>query len=53
MMLRRYHDTAPADGDPDGEQPADTAPTGTDDAPQADKPAGRSRSRSKTSKSGG
>lgn len=41
-MLRRYHNT-----EPDGEQPTDTAPDGTDDAPQADKPAGRSRSRSK------
>ena len=49
MMLRRYHDTAPHDG----EQPDGTAPNGDQDAPQADKPAGRSRSRSKTSKNGG
>nr|WTB07399.1 hypothetical protein OG546_26180 [Streptomyces antimycoticus] len=47
MMLRRYHNTEPDDPAPDGEQPTDTAPDGTDDAPQADKPAGRSRSRSK------
>ncbi|MEV7413338.1 hypothetical protein AB0O04_36650 [Streptomyces althioticus] len=58
MILRRYHDTAPDDGDqpdgtaPDGEQPDGTAPDTAEDAPQADKPAGRSRSR-KTSKSGG
>lgn len=53
MMLRRYHNTAPDDGDPDGTAPDGERPTGTDDAPQADKPAGRSRTRSKTSKSGG
>lgn len=35
MMLRRYHDRPEPD----------TAPDDTDDAPQADKPAGRSRSR--------
>ena len=51
-MLRRYHESAPDDSGPDGEQPAGTAPDRANDAPQADKPAGRSRSR-KTSKSGG
>ncbi|MDN5380724.1 hypothetical protein QEP66_01080 [Streptomyces sp. LB8] len=42
MMLRRYHNTAPAEPAPDG-----TAPDRADDAPQP-KAAGRSRTRSKT-----
>jgi hypothetical protein len=53
MMLRRYHDTAPDNGGPGDEKSTGTEPETTNDAPQADKPAGRSRTRSKTSKSGG
>jgi hypothetical protein len=52
MMLRRYHNTTP-DREPDGEQPTGTTPDLADDAPQDTAPAGRSRTRSKTSKSGG
>ncbi|MEW2610924.1 hypothetical protein AB0937_12040 [Streptomyces sp. NPDC047880] len=40
MMLRRYH--KPPDDEPDG-----TDTEADPDAPQADKPAGRSRSRTK------
>ena len=47
MMLRRYHNTAPAEPAPDGEQPDGTAPDRADDAPQP-KAAGRSRTRSTT-----
>ncbi|MGA5084089.1 hypothetical protein [Streptomyces pseudogriseolus] len=39
MMLRRYHDRPDPDTEPD------TEPDRADDAPQAEKPAGRSRSR--------
>ncbi|GHA19400.1 hypothetical protein GCM10010389_66330 [Streptomyces echinoruber] len=42
VMLRRYHRTEPDDAD----SAPDTGPDDTD-APQADKPAGRSRSRAK------
>ncbi|MFG2650959.1 hypothetical protein [Streptomyces sp. NPDC048436] len=41
MMLRRYH---PREPDPD------TTPDDADDAPQADKPAGRTAARSKAKK---
>lgn len=51
MMLRRYHgeqtDTE-STSSPPSDSKSDTAP----DAPQATKPAGRSSSRSKTSKGG-
>lgn len=47
MMLRRYHQTAPPDPEPDA---PDTPPANADDAPQADKPAGRSAVRSKAKK---
>jgi hypothetical protein len=53
VLLRRYHNTEPDPTEPDGEQPDDTPPAAVDNAPQDDPPAGRSRTRSKTSKSGG
>lgn len=49
-MLRRYHPTAPdsvPDSVPDG---PDTSPADSEDAPQADKPAGRISARSKAKK---
>lgn len=45
MMLRRYHDTAPAGRD-DDESPQSAETDTAKDAPQAEKPAGRSRSKS-------
>ncbi|MFD3572808.1 hypothetical protein [Streptomyces sp. NPDC058644] len=46
MMLRRYHPTKP---DPEPDSP-DTPPADADNAPQADKPAGRSAARAKAKK---
>ncbi|MBP0456247.1 hypothetical protein [Streptomyces montanisoli] len=45
MLLRRYHNPPPDEGDPDGTAPDGEQTTGTDDAPQTEKPAGRSRTR--------
>ncbi|MFE7782041.1 hypothetical protein [Streptomyces nigrescens] len=53
MMLRRYHQGEPSDTASDSPPPpSDTASDSNKSAPQADKPAGRSSSRSKTSKGG-
>ncbi|MFF7234405.1 hypothetical protein [Streptomyces sioyaensis] len=53
MMLRRYHQGEPSDTASDSPSPPSATTSDNDQsAPQADKPAGRSSSRSKTSKGG-